>query len=125
MATNPTTIAPAPKPKFINRNAKVAGKDTINGVILTLKDARAEAQETAMGALGTGDRKGVLVTMKVDGTYARAISSLERALARAQRVRLSKEQKAAYELNGALPEGYEVVTIEDDDDEDDDIDAAE
>lgn len=122
-AQNAIPTASAPKPKFINRNKKVAGRDTIEGVLTTLKDARNEAQVTAMDALGRNDRSGVLVTMKVDGTYQRAITSLERAVSRAQRVRLSKEEKAAYELDGSLPEGYEMVLIADEDDDDVDGDA--
>lgn len=116
MATAKSTL----KIKVINRNLVIAGEATVQGVLDTLKEARTDAQATAMEALTNNDRKGVLQTMRIDGTYQRAILSLERAILRAQRVRLTKEEKAKFELDGTLPAGYEQVNIADDDDDDDD-----
>jgi hypothetical protein len=73
-----------------------------------------------MDALGTNDRKGVLLQMKVAGIYTRAANALEKAAARSQRVRLSKAERDAYALDGSLPANVEAIA--DTDDEEDEAD---
>lgn len=106
------------KPRFVNTNLEIAGGPEIRDQINNLRDAAEATNDLAMTALSTGDRKGVLLQMKTGGIYTRAANALEKALQRARTVRLTREEKKAYEADGTLPAGYEVVTLADDDDDD-------
>jgi hypothetical protein len=116
------TAQKATKPSFINRNKVVAGLTEIKDVRKSLLDAAQVANETAMEALTTNDRQGVLLAMKVGGIYTRSANALEKAITRSQRVRLSKDERKQYETDQTLPEGVELVTIEEDEDDDNDND---
>ena len=111
------------KPTFINENSKVAGVVELQNVIGDndhfINECTAQAQE----AIKANDRKGVLLLMKGAEIAERTNKSLERAIARAQRYRLTKDEREAFNKDGSLPAGIKQVVIENDGDDDDDDDA--
>lgn len=112
------------KPVFVNTTIKVDGAEAINKMIQDAMLAGEACNQLAIEAIGRGDRKGVALQMKVATIYARTARSLERAIARSQRVRLTREERKQYELNGTLPANVTAVIPDaDDDDDDDDLDA--
>lgn len=113
-------MATAKKVQIINSTLIVPGLDSIVENKEMMELAAENANRLAMTALQTNDRKGVLLQMKVAGVYTRTASALQRAIDRSQRVRLTRDEKKAFELNGALPQGYKVVEDVDDDDDDTD-----
>lgn len=119
-ATTTTTngTAKQPKPVFINELKQVIDEENIQLQITSLRAEAADSKAKCIEAIEVDDRPGVMLVMKVSGIYIRAANNLEKALLRAKRVRLSKEERAAFTKDGTLPAGYKQVNIEDDDDDD-------
>lgn len=101
-ATGAEAVAEAVEPK-----REAFGSYETRELLKSLADSLDTINDAASEALKAGDRKGVLMTMRVGSTIERGIKSIGKALARANKVR-----------KGADP----LAEIDGDDDGDDDLD---
>jgi hypothetical protein len=121
-ATDTETQAPAAKPAKVLFHKP--GSNRYSALFTTLiegvKASADTTNEIAKEALNGGDRKAVLAAMKAGTSLVRTQTTIEKILARSERVRLSKDERAAYDKDGTLPEGVKVVTDDEGDDDEND-----
>lgn len=109
-----------PERKLFTKPGSNAHSELFQAIIESVDQAANDTNAIAKTALDSGDRKTVLAAMKAGTSLIRTKSTISGILARSERVRLTKDERTAFDKDGTLPEGVVVVTDTDDEDEDED-----